>query len=221
MSWRGLAHALSASHVLGGLAAFVAIAFHAAATSRLGRLLPAGESPIFASLRDYSPALVWASLAGLAAVCTADLLSRSLVTGVRSTGASGWPVARWRPAVAATLELAAAAAAGASVLSGSSAGLAAAHTALQGAILLRVLVMPWTSDRPGRTVHLLDLEERRPLVIIACAFVLGAAPVLLDPGLRRVADHVVLDAAAARALSRALPPMLSGITAVWAAAALL
>jgi hypothetical protein len=201
-------------HLVGAGLAFVTLALYAASRSPLGRLLPAGESPGFAWLREHAPALAGAALACLGVVAVVDFLS------TRARDAGRVP-SRRADVVAAILVLTSVFAVVGALRAGRSEALALAHAALQATILVRVLVAPLGDAGERPPMRFLDLPEPRPLVLVAGAFGLGAVPLLLDPGLRRLGQHVELDSLVERALARVLPALLSGTTAAWAALVLL
>ncbi|MGH7353622.1 MAG: sulfatase-like hydrolase/transferase [Candidatus Rokuibacteriota bacterium] len=199
------ARTLTASHVLGAIAVFVAVGLDAASRSQLGRLLPAGESPGFVWLREHAVMFVGLALAWL--------FTLNLVRRPRASRAGGVQVGL------AAIEVAAIVAVAAAVVRPWSELLSVAHTVLQASILLQVLASGG-ADEPT-ALCFLDLPARHHVAFLGAAFVFAAAPLLGDPGIRRLPAFVVLDSDVERALARALPALLSGITGLWAAVGLL
>ncbi len=224
MTRAGRAH--TTVHVLGAVGAFIAIGSYTASRSPLGRLLPAGESPGFVWLREHAALFVWSALIWLLGLALLRLraidggrarrpLTLSADLG-RDSGASRTRAVRQ---ALVTIEVAAIVTAGLAIVGTGSGWLAVAHSTLLGSILLQAVVATRPEDRGA--FSLLDGPERRAAGFLAAAFVLAAVPLTLDPGLRALGAHVVLDSDGERVLARALPPVLSGITGVWAAAGLL
>lgn len=201
---------LSTSRVLGAIAVFVAVALDTASRSQLGQLLPAGESPGFVWLRDHCPFFVGAALSGLLT------LTLAFNVAIHRRGEFG----RLRHRFLAGIEVASIVAVGAAMAGPWRALLPIAHTVLQASILLQVLLAAGRATHPNAP-RFLDLPARHHLLFLGAVFVFAAAPLLVDPGVHRLPAFVVLDSDVERALTLALPPLLSGVTGLWAAVGLL
>ncbi len=217
---RRAAGALAALHLIGAVAAFAAIGTYAASHSPLGRLLPAGESSGFVWLRERSAILVWIPLVWLFALALlqAAIHGTPLLGGARpGQSRRACPLlSRRAEGALAAIEMGAILAVAWAIARSWSTLLTVAHSLLQAAIMLQFLAA--ARVEPPRAGRFLALRERHHVLFLTAAFVFAATPIAFDPGVRAVVSYVRLDSDFERALSRVIPPLLSGITGLWAAA---
>ncbi|NIR13788.1 MAG: hypothetical protein GWN86_07495, partial [Desulfobacterales bacterium] len=92
-----------------------------------------------------------------------------------------------------------------------------AHLLLQIALLFQILLTLQFSHTSESEVafKVLDAEEKSPFLFLTFLFLLAAVPAYLDPSWQRLHDYVRLDSTFEYMLCRLLPPLFSGITAVW------
>jgi hypothetical protein len=67
----------------------------------------------------------------------------------------------------------------------------------------------------GVFFEILDSNEKSPFLFLSFLFLIAAVPTYLDPSWQRLHDYVRLDSGFEYLLCRLLPPLFSGITAVW------
>jgi hypothetical protein len=92
-----------------------------------------------------------------------------------------------------------------------------AHLSLQIALLFQILVTLqfFHASKIHVSVRLLDRHEKSFFPFLSFLFLLAAIPAYLDPSWQRLRDYVVVDSSLEFVLCRILPPLFSGITAVW------
>jgi hypothetical protein len=190
----------------GAVSSLVLLALWSAVHSQLGKPLTSGESAGFVWVKLHASSLLWA---GFAHLCLGSCL-QSL--------AFQWAAAHQprRLRLFVGLEVVAVVIVVVALLRDWTAALALGHTLLQAALLLQVLVtLRAAASPPPGSVELLDLSATGHGWFLASVVVLAAAPALFDPSSRHVQDYVQLDSGLERLLTRVLPAVLSGATALW------
>lgn len=91
------------------------------------------------------------------------------------------------------------------------------HLLLQVSLFLQILLAFGRSSgvEPGGAPNLLDQQARSPFLFLTLLFLFGAAPAYLDPSWNRLQDHMRLESTFEIFVSHTLPPILSGVTALW------
>jgi len=195
--------------LLGSVLAFVTISLYSAIHSELGNQISTGESFLFSWVRTY---MAWLLCFGLAYLV---LISLTHHTWFRlNLNNDPYP----RPMMALEgCEALALAVLALSIFYNWSAAIPWAHLLLQIALLLQVLLTlqfshAWES---GVFLEILDSNEKNPFLFLSFLFLIAAVPTYLDPSWQRLHDYVRLDSGFEYLLCRLLPPLFSGITAVW------
>lgn len=193
--------------LLGALLAFLLISLFTAVHSELGNQISAGESYAFSWVRTHVGGLLRFGLAYLLIALGIQHL------GFRLSG-------RQYPRGMLLLAGGEVVAVGILALANSRGFIGVipwSHLFLQVSLFLQILLtLGWSSGlEPGGAPDLLDQQGRSPLLFLALLFLFGAAPAYFDPSWNRLQDHVGLESTFEIFLSHTLPPILSGVTALW------
>jgi hypothetical protein len=91
------------------------------------------------------------------------------------------------------------------------------HLLLQVALFLQIILTIQFShtSESDEFLNILDADEKSPLLFLSFLFLIAAVAAYLDPSWQRLHDYVRLDSGFEYVLCRLLPPLFSGITAVW------
>jgi hypothetical protein len=91
------------------------------------------------------------------------------------------------------------------------------HLLLQVVLLVQIILAMWISHAPefDASLTILDRNEKNPFLFLFFLSVIAAVPGYLDPSWKRLQDFVQLDSTFEFVLSRILPSLFSGITAIW------
>jgi hypothetical protein len=193
--------------LFGSILAFVTISLYSAIHSELGNRISTGESFLFSWVRTY---MAWLLCFGLAYLVLILLVHHMWFR--RNNDPYPGPMK-----VLEGCEAVALGAMALSILCNWSAGIPWAHLLLQIALLLQILVTLQFSQASESQVffNILDREEKSFFPFLFFLFLLAAVPAYLDPSWQRLRDYVQLDSGFEYMLCRLLPPLFSGITAVW------
>ena len=213
---RGLLRILSWSpwlKLVGAFLTFVLICIYTASQSELGAEISAGESPVFSWLRQHVIALLILALAYLALTSVLHHL------WLRFEG-SAYP---WAMKLLTGGEVVALGVLAMAVVSHTSVALAWGHLFLQFSLLTQILLSVAEPNglESTATFDIFKRKQEFPLLFLSLVFLMGAVPAFLDPSWQRLEEYVLLDSAWEYVLCRLVPPLISGIVAVWLAVAIM
>jgi glucan phosphoethanolaminetransferase (alkaline phosphatase superfamily) len=97
------------------------------------------------------------------------------------------------------------------------------HLLLQVVLLAQIILAMRVSQAPelDASLAILDRNEKNTFPFLFFLFLIAAIPGYLDPSWKRLQDFAQLDSTFDFALSRILPSLFSGITAIWFAVGIL
>ena len=193
--------------LLGSVLAFVSISLYSAIHSELGSQISTGESLGFSWVRTH---IDWLLPIGLGYLIFASAFQHFWFQ------INGKPYRRATRTLAG-LELIALGILAAAISSQISAAQTWGHILLQVTLFLQVILGLQFSHTSESDVafKILDAEEKSSFLFLAFLFLLAAVPAYLDPSWQRLHEYVRLDSGFEYMLCRLLPPLFSGITAVW------
>jgi hypothetical protein len=193
--------------LLGAFLAFVIISLYAAIHSELGNQISTGESPLFSWVRTH---MAWLLCSGLA-LLVAISLTHHIWVGLHRN-----PYPRWMIALGAC-EAIALAVLTISVPRNWSEAIPWGHLLLQIALFLQIILTLHFhhASKSDESFDILACKEESPFLFLSFLFIIAAVPAYLDPSWQRLHDYVRLDSGFEYFLYRTLPPIFSGITAVW------
>jgi hypothetical protein len=193
--------------LLGSVLAFVTISLYSAIHSELGNQISTGESLGFSWVRTH---IDWLLLIGLGYLIFASAFQHLWFQ------ANGKPYRR-ATRILAGLELVSLGILAVAILSKIPGAQTWGHILLQVALFLQIILgiqFSHTSESDA-SFTILDDEEKSPFLFLSFLFLIAAVPTYLDPSWQRLHDYVRLDSTFEYLLCRLLPPLFSGITAVW------
>lgn len=207
---------LSFSHwlkLVGSVIAFVTISLYSAIHSELGNQISTGESFLFSWVRTY---MAWLLFFGLAYLVLISLMNHVWFRLNRH------PFPR-QIMVLGGCEAFALAVLFLSIFCNWTAAIPWAHLLLQIALLFQILVTLQLSHGFESRVsfNILDRQENSCFPFLFFLFLLAAVPAYFDPSWMRFSDYVALDSSLEFVLCRILPPLFSGVAAVWFGAGIL
>jgi hypothetical protein len=195
--------------LLGSVLAFVTISLYSAIHSELGNQISTGESFLFSWVRTY---MAWLLCFGLAYLVLISLTHH--IWFRLNLNNEPYP----RPMMALEgCEVIALAVLAVSIFCNWSAAIPSAHLLLQIALLFQILLTLQFSHarESGVFLEMLDSNEKSPFLFLSFLFLIAAMPTYLDPSWQRLHDYVRLDSTFEYLLCRLLPPLFSGIIAIW------
>jgi hypothetical protein len=193
--------------LFGAVLAFVLISLYCAIHSELGSQISTGESLGFSWVRTH---IDWLLLIGLGYLIFASAFQHLWFQ------VNGKPYHR-ATRILAGLELISLGILAAAILSKIPGAQTWGHILLQVTLFLQVILgiqFSHTSES-DLAFNILDDEEKSPLLFLSFLFLIAVVPTYLDPSWQRLHDYVRLDSTFEYLLCRLLPPLFSGIIAVW------
>jgi len=193
--------------LLGTVFAFVNISLYSAIHSELGSQISTGESLGFSWVRTH---IDWLLVIGLGYLLFASAFQHLWFQ------INGKPYRR-ATKILSGLELISLGILAVAISSNISAAQTWGHILLQVTLFVQVILglqFSHTSESDVAFKILVD-EEKSPLLFFSFLFLIAAVPALLDPSWQRLHDYVRLDSGFEYMLCRLLPPLFSGITAIW------
>ncbi len=194
-------------NLFGAVLGFVLISLFAAIHSDLAKEISTGESPAFSWARTSMPVFLLIGLAFFSAVFWVQRLElrRDGLPYRRATTIMMWA------------ETVAVAVLATGFLRWWAGGVFWGHVLFQVSILAQALLTLWRSKRTElhHAIAQLSLPERQPFLFLFFLFFLGGMTAYFDPSWNRMEGYIHLDTGSEILLSRVLPPVLSGITALW------
>ncbi len=193
--------------LFGAVLAFVLISLHLAIHSELGSQISTGESLGFSWVRTH---IDWLLLIGLGYLIFASAFQHLWFQ------INGKPYRR-ATRILAGLELISLGILAVAILSKIPGAQTWGHILLQVAIFLQIILGIQFSHTSVSDVSLniLDSKEKSPFLFLSFLFLIAAVPTYLDPSWQRLHDYVRLDSSFEYMLCRLLPPLFSGIIALW------
>jgi len=193
--------------LFGAVLAFVLISLHFAIHSELGSQISTGESLGFSWIRTH---IDWLLLIGLGYLIFASAFQYLWFH------VNGKPYRR-ATRIFAGLELVSLGILAVAILFKMPGALTWGHILLQVALFLQVILGIQFSHTSESDVafKILDDDEKSPFLFLSFLFLIAAVPTYLDPSWQRLHDYVRLDSTFEYLLCRLLPPLFSGIIAVW------
>ncbi|UCG11245.1 MAG: sulfatase-like hydrolase/transferase [Deltaproteobacteria bacterium] len=194
-------------NLLGAAQALVLICLHSAIGSELGHQISTGESPAFSWIGTYINELLFVGLIYLLTGSSLQFIAFRL-TGHRYSGAMKVSVGCQVVALGVLVM----------AISFKWPGtLSWGHATLQASLLFQIFLTLQCSDitKGSEFQAVLHRQANRPLPFLALLFITGAVPGYIDPSWLRLRNYVHLDSTVDAFVSRLLPPVISGITALW------
>ena len=193
--------------LFGAILAFLLISLHFAIHSELGSQISTGESLGFSWVRTN---IDWLLLIGLGYLIFTSAFQHFWFQ------VNGKPYRR-ATRIFAGLELISLGILAVAILSKIPGAQTWGHILLQITLFLQVILGIQFSHNSASNVaiKILDDDEKSPFLFLSFLFLIAAVPTYLDPSWQRLHDYVRLDSTFEYLLCRLLPPLFSGIIAVW------